>query len=300
MKKKTACFLAILLVILVFIGIFIYRDRAFEYRILPDNTWEIIRYTRNSNNVKIPARRLGKPVTKIGDRCFGYRYFDNLTITGGENIEIIGVSAFASCNFADGEFLFPDSLKYIDSAAFKDSNLSSIQLNEGLKHIGSSAFECTKAEEVYIPAGVNYIGSGAFSYTPWMQAKSSYTVINEDTLILYPNEEVVNVPNGIKEISVSVNYDSEFDMIKEIYISNTVERINGFLIAYPETSINIYIPRSVSSIEYYDSGLIAGDDELVTYIVEKGSYGEEYAKHMAEKCGSKYKVVDMIQYPQGQ
>lgn len=305
-------------------GLLVYKsaNSGYEYTLLENDTWELSKYNGKKDTIKIPAKRWGKPVTKIGNSCFNWQststlYVDipetvieidgwafegckNLTITGGENVKTIGTSAFIRCIFAS-DFSFPNELTYIGLAAFKDTNLKKAILSEGVEYIGFSAFESSMLEEVYIPESVSYIGANAFSFTPWIEKQSGYTLLREDIIIQYPDEEIVSVPNGIKMISISKGEMSTNSAVREIRIPTTVEKIVGRIVGTVESPLIIYIPASVESILYYedyegDKKLVGSGDENVTYVVEKGSYGEQYAAQMAKMYGSKVEVVEKIEY----
>ena len=75
----------------------------------------------------------------------------------------IGGSAFGFCHTVKC-FLLSDSITYIESDAFQNSDLDSIRFSSNLERIGENAFAfCSQLEHITIPGSVVSIESGTFS-----------------------------------------------------------------------------------------------------------------------------------------
>ena len=324
MKKYKYIIIIAFLILCIFGGLsflYKYQTRDFVYTKLEDGTLELTRYTGDDPVVNIPEKVWGRKVTRIGIACFvinrdplNYQVYipdtvtcigdgafercQDLIITGGENVEEIRASAFRACSFAE-PFKFSDKLKTIGGWAFAGARgIGPIKLNEQLEYIRSFAFYYAEIEDLEIPENVSHIGSSAFEGTKWFEDQTGYVIVGQNILIKFPEEETVVIPSGVRMISVSEFYGDE--ITKNIYIPNSVEIIENPIMSYALDTLKIYIPASVHTIES-DEGeefnkIIFGGLQNVVFIVEEGSYAEEYAKKISEKYKSEYQVVEKIEY----
>lgn len=81
------------------------------------------------------------------------------------NLEQIGYSAFSGCAGVPISLVFPASLKTIDNYAFRDNNITVVDLSgTQVQFIGNDAFyNCPIVKTLTFPATLNYILSGAFN-----------------------------------------------------------------------------------------------------------------------------------------
>lgn len=106
-------------------------------------------YIGASNDIVVPAKINGKPVTKIADNAF--QSFSSLTsIHIPSTVKTIGHRAFDNC---DGltSITIPDSVTTIGDSAFSGCDaLTSITIPDSVTKIGSWAFgACTALSTVY-------------------------------------------------------------------------------------------------------------------------------------------------------
>lgn len=93
--------------------------------------------------------------------CNGIPALREVTLKG--NVTKIGKSAFYKCSSLE-KINIPDTVKAIESEAFGDTGLVSVDLPDLLGSIGEYAFsDCTALTAIGIPGGVTALGSGAFS-----------------------------------------------------------------------------------------------------------------------------------------
>lgn len=92
-------------------------------------------------------------------------------VTFGDNSVItIGEFAFA-CNKLK-EVTIPNSVEIIENGAFRDNELTKVELSKSVIAIGPCAFSCNKLKQVTIPKSVATIGGSAFQkYWPGIEDK---------------------------------------------------------------------------------------------------------------------------------
>ncbi len=118
--------------------------------------------------------------------------------------------------------IVPDSVRFIESSAFKGNNrITSVILHEGLKRIGNEAFKgCESLASVRIPGSVTSIGEAAFS--------GCYSL--RDVNI---PKSTVNIGRGIFEYCPFLRDDKGFVVV------------SGVLLGYSGADRDIVIPDTV-------------------------------------------------------
>lgn len=328
MKKKkviVAISISVMAVLAVIIGFAIYHkiNVPYKYSINEDGTITLDTYLGEEADVVIPETIYGREVKVIGGNCF-YRNQTLQTVTipdtvrvidgfdgcsglvavyGGTNVQEIKSGAFLGCHSLSA-YPWSEQLESIGAFAFEGTGLTELILPSEVKFIGNFAFAgCKQLTKIEIPEGVEEIEYCIFDDTenaPELMgyASSDYVIVGKEILINYPNDkEIVVIPEGVRQVAACC-HDGE--RLKELYISEGVTRINAFVVlSFHE--VTIYIPSSVTEIANggAEHCSIANRMANKTLVVVKGSYGEEYAKKMSELYGTKYIVVDKIEYPEG-
>ena len=220
------------------------------------------------------------------------------TISGGENVETIGwkafencysleklpefpklkeigIRAFSRCSNLETVPLFPN-LKKIDSYGFTLCDLKSIELPEGLESIGKEAFNgAYELEEIIIPKSVTEIEYGALDNIERVKAQVEMIVTNEDNVIQCEvTGDGVWIPEEIDYIRYFFPAGDEKTM-KKIYIPNSVQNIENLGLSQ-DWNLTVYIPSSVEYIGELKYSL--SDEQKLCFVVEEGSYAENYAK----------------------
>jgi hypothetical protein len=136
-------------------------ESDFTYSI-DGNSCMILGYTGKSDEVRIPAKIKGKPVTSI----FAGTFQKNNTIKKviiPDNVTMINAHSFYGCAALESVEI-PDSVTYIGDFAFAFcTSLSSVTIPGSVKSIENSAFfKCTGLTSVTLGEGVGYIDLHAF------------------------------------------------------------------------------------------------------------------------------------------
>ncbi|GEM_PF-1383262 len=171
-----------------------------------DTTAAITGYTGTDTELVIPSTIAGKPVTRIGSNAF----IDNTTITS---------------------VTIPDSVLRIESSAFQNSMVLTIDLGDGLTYIGQNAFNGSKLANVTIPDSVTQIDNNAFANN---RNLTSVTI------------------NGNNLLSLG---DGAFSItsLSTIRIPTSLSAIPSW--AFNDTSLNsLTIPANITSVGYYAFG----------------------------------------------
>ena len=121
-------------------------------------------------NVTIP-----EGVTQIGNVAFaGAKKLETVTMT--DDVEYIGLSAFAECGLLN-DIALSNNLTMITDFMFNScTSLKSIELSDGIQYIGHAAFAATGLESIVIPSTVVEIGQQAFAGTPMTEITIPYSV----------------------------------------------------------------------------------------------------------------------------
>lgn len=142
----------------------------------------------------------------------------------------------------------PQSLKYIGVAAFDQSKLVSIELNEGLESIGDYAFRgCSDISKMELPSTVRNIGQGCFTDCGIVSARipEGVNVLNTGTFSGCKGLTEVYLPSTLYEIGTSCF--SGCSLLREIEIPESVMTI-GESAFYNAGFAKVSLPRMLTEI----------------------------------------------------
>lgn len=177
--------------------IYIYEDSfLYKYFGKKKNQIEIIGYNSHfSKDVVIPSKIEGKPVVSIGNCAFCGKGLTSVSI--------------------------PNSVKFIDSEAFKENNLTQLVIPDNVENLGLGAFQDNKLKKVEFGNNITYIDRSVF----WS---------NKLKEVILPNKTVVN---SSFDYGVIVDRMNPFEY-KEL--DNGIE-----ITSYRNHSKNIIIPSEI-------------------------------------------------------
>ena len=152
---------------------------------------------------------------------------DLYTVELPESLIAIGNDAFANCKSLKN-INMPVNLKDIDSRAFFECNIESLNIPASVKSIGREAFaNCRNLSEVEMTETLNIVGVRAFENTYWLEhlEKDEYGCkYFQNILFEYVDgESYVKVMEGTKSISGEAFLNS--DRLEKIDIPKSVEMI---------------------------------------------------------------------------
>lgn len=131
-------------------------DKTLRYRIINNGKEIRISDARiGLEEITVPSKIGGLPVTEIGDEAFYNREHETVNVLKKVNL--------------------PDTIKVIGDGAFADNEeLTQINIPRSVRSIGKNAFEvCKKLEKIDLPEGLETIGESAFT---WCQSLTVVTI----------------------------------------------------------------------------------------------------------------------------
>lgn len=292
----------------------------YQYEVYDDHV-ELVEYlARDIENVRVPDKMHGKPVTVIKEGCFA-RHKEIETVYLGKNIKEIEKSSFAGCGSLK-KVSGKAELEVIPEDAFSGCNyLHTVDVGNHIKRIENYAFYwCPMLKFIGEQPELEYIGQQAFNFAGymtdfqipeyvelgwaafwgslWPGIQGEEFVIVGDCLVAYFGDaRAVEIPQGVKRLGAYAFEDCKtVEDIEEIRLPETVTEVetNAF---YDCGKIRVYMPDSVTIIDanYKDSRIYKEGDENtsmlsfhalenITIVTTKGSYAEEYAKAKGLQC----------------
>ena len=196
-------------------------------------------YTGSEENVTVPDKIAGYPVTSIGKKAFeacktiktiklpsslktlgenAFEWCKNLeSIVLPNGLQTIGNDAFSDCTNLKS-LAVPDTVTAIGYSAFSHcDSLETIKLSNNIKELKSNTFfGCTSLKSVTVPASVEKIADSAFSYCrSWTELKvdsknknyvsKNNAIYSKDMKTLYLYAQGITdpfaVPSGVTAIA---------------------------------------------------------------------------------------------------
>lgn len=237
----------------------------YTYRVLSDNTVEILKYSGAESNVTVPDKIDNKVVKCVGYGAFAenenivgvtipaqvtdlqYGVFascanlETVTFKAGSKLQKIAARAFENCSKLQSISL-PDSVQTIEEKGFAYcKNLGAVDFGNGLKEIDNYAFCDSGVTRVRIPDSTTAVGASAFS---------GCDSLNEVTL-----------GSGLKGIERGVF--SNCSNLKQIEIPDNITYISDE--AFMDAGLtSVEIPDSVTSIGF---GAFYGCESLKKVVI---------------------------------
>lgn len=199
-------------------------EAFFQFKMLPNNTYEIMAIDKHKIPAKItvPKSYKGIPITSIGEDAFaGCAFLKSVTILNG--INNIGENAFYGCA-ALKEVEIPDSVTSMGICAFRDCvSLKEIDIPSGIKNITGAFYGCRSLIKVVLHNGLESIGDSAFkdcSALEHIQIPDSVSILGRSAFSGCSALEIVSIPIGVKEIQIFAY--SGCSSLRRVYYYGTI------------------------------------------------------------------------------
>ncbi|WP_418791817.1 leucine-rich repeat protein [Phosphitispora sp. TUW77] len=268
-----------------------------------DTTAAITGYTGTDANITIPSTIAGKPVTRIGSNAFK----DNTTVTS---------------------VIIPDTVLRIESSAFQNSAVTSVNLGDGVTYIGQFAFNGTNITSISIPSTVETIdisafalcsqlsdvtingnnlsslGWGAFSDTAISDFRipTSLSVIDDYTFQSCASLTSITIPSNITDLGLSA-FNSCSNLVSATFAGNAPSMANfvfpnvhpNFTVYYYNGATGFTTPTWTPNFETYDTIMLEIPDtvapDLYGYSVWRSDSSTAITRFMSNESGTYYYMV---------
>lgn len=171
-----------------------------------------------------------------------------------------------------------------DDAFVGDTQIKSVELEEGVKQIGSRAFkDCSKLESITLPESLTYIFSEAFSGCTSLKEAAIPSKIKYITNNMFTgctSLTSVSLPNGLTNI-----YDNAFKdcaNLTSINLPESVTSLGQHVFDGCSNLKSLTIPRSIIAIGFTPGGSSSENSfegcSILTVSVYPGSYGLQHAR----------------------
>ena len=236
---------------------------ALDYYPLPDGTYGVkMGNTQYLENIVIPSKYNGIPVTQILDNAFANAKVKNITIP--DSVTAIGDMAFFNCVSLTGVYitnmtnwcninfkgLNSNPLAYAKNLYLNKNLVTELTIPDNVTTIGDYAFSrCESLTSVVIHDNVTAIGEGAFdgcSSLSSIDIPDGVTEICDETFSGCGSLTRINIPDGVTSIG-----DSAFSgcsSLTSIDIPDGVTSIGEWAFCGCSSLTSIDIPDSVTSI----------------------------------------------------
>lgn len=229
-----------------------------------------------------------------------------------KGVTTVGTMAFSDCTNLSS-VTFNVGLKTIELLAFRDCQIQKLVLPEGLETIGVHAFEkgCL-ATSVTIPKSVKELGSGVFYGCPNMEdlfVEEGNENFKEDTFVGDDGKthSVLVDISSVKIVQFPTGYSGSFSvpvyikaiggaafggsLVGDVYLPNSLERIEDFAFSCSANLNILSIPQSVTYIGSYAfeyCGNLVGEwnEDIGGFMLRIAGVLEDIGSHLFIGCKS--------------
>lgn len=210
--------------------------------------YEIISKTDHTVSVAIIPKSITYPTysTYTGDFIIPAQVEFN-----GTMFDVIGIgkNAFSECRSL-GTITLPQSIKFIDFAAFSYSNIEELALPDGLETIGAAAFRDSYIKELTIPESLKNLGTTTFANCRYLTKVHFLTdkilEIPDDAFSGCSSLETVNIPESVT--SIGAYAFRETTILSDISLPTGVTKIGNYCF-YKSGITSIIIPEGVTELD---------------------------------------------------
>ena len=230
--------------------------------IVSANVTEIV-YCTFASCASLEKVDLPNGLVSIDERAFeGTSALEEIELP--ETLKYIGVLAFANSGLTS--LTVPDSVDIIDSSAFRDTNIATLDLGNGIAEIYESAFANTPVTSVTLPDSLKWLGSGAFYHCTQLKAVSFSNNLNHisDSCFAYTALEELTLPSNIWHIE---EYAFCGSAIANLALNEELEEIGSCAFENCDNLLSVEIPDSVY---YIGGGAFMDCDSLASVTLGDG------------------------------
>ena len=244
---------------------------------------EVARDTENDDNYANLGDTLVIPESVI---------YNEVTYT----VKGVGEYAFDCCKSVKC-FLLPESITYIESCAFQNSDLDSIRFSSHLERIGISVFiACQQLERVTIPGSIELIAYGAFSGCRNLREVIISNGVQEIGTMAFENcaLESIVIPASVTEIGTqafgkcynlsSVTFNEGLESIgsqafwncnlSSVDIPASVTSIRGDAFGGMNANLTAFNVSADNIVYSSEDGIVFNKDKTVIVLYPNGKQGE--------------------------
>lgn len=220
-----------------------------EKLVLPDNITEIsdfaFAYAISLTDVNFPSslRYIGKSA-----------FTDCILLTAdklqfGEHLEKLDRQVFYQCTGLTGAIRLPESLKWIDQAAFYRCPIMDINIPKSLEYLGCNAFHGSRFKSAILPDDCYLCPHGGQFYNNWELTEAhlpdNLTFVPQDVFSYCNALATVNIPSKAVEIG---EFAFNSTAIESIEIPHTIEAIHEDAFQGCQKLTKIVLPPNLSVI----------------------------------------------------
>ena len=223
------------------------------------------------------------PPGPVERECFVFENFHNKNI-------IIDYNVTDHTGDCPQEVIIPETVTTIKYGSFANKGLTSVEFSENLVEIQSEAFRDNELTEVNLPSSITTMGLGVFIYNPltsasaiinntsltvkdsWWKStnENCFNIESDNTMIAYYHYEgnvdsnpacpqIVVIPEGITTIGDSAVFNRN-GVLTELHIPQSVELIRDSAFDESLDLKELHIPDGVREIGEYAFYQYSGDD----------------------------------------
>ncbi|MDE5566538.1 MAG: leucine-rich repeat domain-containing protein, partial [Anaeroplasmataceae bacterium] len=197
-------------------------------------------------DIKIPSKYKGLPVTTIGDSAF--LNCDNLVhVELSKNILSIESKAFYDCNHLASIVMLDGLINVEDEAFGYCQALENLDIPVSVQKLGDGAFlYCSSLEDILLSGNMSILGEGVFG-----GCSNLVNVYFEGSIEEYSLLKFLNLNSNPMQYASHFylrNSENEFEELTNIVLPNTIVEIGDYQFYGFENITSIVIPNSVESI----------------------------------------------------
>ena len=170
------------------IGSYAFYNTKIKELVIPENVEKMSQYSiANMNNLE---KIVWNAIDCKTDYYPIYLHGQNVSITFGENVISIPTDLCRGCG-TQSEFIIPDSVKYIQKAAFSDNlNVTNIILGKNVEYIGECAIYNTSITSIILPKSLKKICSSGISgsklqYVEYQGTVQEWNAVEKEQYAIY-------------------------------------------------------------------------------------------------------------------